>query len=88
MTATVAVSAQFKGEITRNMLQMALVRAGIKLPPDNKLLDGLLADHARGEHGSQKCGYRFFPTALNEEDVLKPRADPNPIPEAPHFLRS
>ena len=50
MTATVAVSAQFKGEITRNMLQMALVRAGIKLPPDNKLIDGLLADQARGEN--------------------------------------
>ena len=77
MTATVAVSAQFKGEITRNMLQMALVRAGIKLPPDNKLLDGLLADRTRGENISGKVIARGLAPVPAQGTRLVFSGDPN-----------
>ncbi len=59
MTATVAVSGQFKGELTRDPLLAALRAAGITLPPDNKLIDGLLSEYRWGNNISGKiiaCG--------------------------------
>lgn len=77
MTATVTVSRQFKGELTREKLMAALTAAGVTLPPDNKLMDGLLSEYRWGNNISDKIIARGIAPVPPQPPRVTLSGDPN-----------